>query len=448
MNKIKNFFMNVVKFFDKVLITPISRIIYNLNKKIKGHKGLLEKLLNKPKVLIYVSLVMAIGVFFLINSKVISLVETQAEIISDQPVNLIYNEEAYVVEGAPSTVDITLIGRTSDLYLAKQLGEYEVTLDLTGYKVGEHKVYFSYTQSIDSINYKLDPSYVLVIIKEKVSTIKTLTYDVLNQDKLDSKLSVGDITLDRSEVVVKGSQETLNKVATVKALVDLNNDQLKEAGEYDLNNVQLVAYDENGAALKNVEIVPSTISVKLELDSFSAEVPLKIVTSGTPATGAAIASLSPNVSKVTVYGSQEVVSNLEYIPVTIDVDGLSADKSYNVTISKPAGVRYMSTTTVNINTTVGTETSKEISGVSIETRNVGSGLNPNAATPDDASITVIAKGVSNVLDDVAASNLVAYVDLTGYTVGTYDVPVQIESSDPKVQFVSKVKTISIVLTNK
>ena len=63
------------------------------------------------------------------------MIENEAEIIKNVPVNLIYNEEAYVVENVPETVDITITGRKSDIYLAKQLGEFAVELDLSKYNV-------------------------------------------------------------------------------------------------------------------------------------------------------------------------------------------------------------------------------------------------------------------------------------------------------------------------
>ena len=44
---------------------------------------------------------------------------------------------------------------------------------------------------------------------------------MLNEDKLDKKLSIKSVELDRNEVIVKGSKETLDKVAKVKALIDL-----------------------------------------------------------------------------------------------------------------------------------------------------------------------------------------------------------------------------------
>ncbi len=438
----------IYNIFDKLIITPISRIVYNIQNFFKSRNLSVEKMLNKPKVLIYVSLLLAVGVYLLINSKVVSLVETQAEILDNQKVNLIYNEEAYVIEGAPKTVDITLIGRSSDLYLAKQLGDNEVTLDLTGYGIGEHKVKLSYSQTIDSINYKLDPSYVMVIIKEKQSTIKSLTYDILNQDQLDPKLSIGKIELDRSEVVVKGSEETLKKVATVKALVDLNNEELKEAGTYTLENVKLVAYNEKGVVVKGVEVVPSTINAQITLESFSTELPLKINTTGSPASGTAISEINSNISNVKVYGDQETISTLKNIPVEIDIDNLNSDKTFNVTISKPNGIRYMSETAVTIEVKVGTESSKEISGIGIETRNIGDNLVANASSVDDTTATVIAKGVQSVLDSIDTSKISAYVDLTGYGVGNHNVAVVIQSDDPKVQFVSKVKTINIIISAK
>ena len=133
MSKIFKPFIKLIKFIyhiiDKFIVIPISRMIYRLNEVLRNNSGKIEKILNRPNVLIYISLFCAIAIFVLIDTKSISLVSDEAEILADQPVNVIYNEEAYVVDGVPKTVDITLIGRKSDLYLAKQLGKHEVVLD-------------------------------------------------------------------------------------------------------------------------------------------------------------------------------------------------------------------------------------------------------------------------------------------------------------------------------
>ena len=47
--------------------------------------------------------------------------QNEAEVIQNQPVKVLYNEEAYVVEGLVDSVDIILTGNKSAIYLAKQL---------------------------------------------------------------------------------------------------------------------------------------------------------------------------------------------------------------------------------------------------------------------------------------------------------------------------------------
>ena len=169
--KIGKLLKAIYKLIDRTFVTPISRAIYYLNKHFTSTTSHVEKILNRPNILVYLSLVFSVIVFFLVDSKVISLVETEAEVLTNQPVNVLYNKEAYVVEGLVDTVDIILTGRKSDLYLAKQLGDHEVLLDLTDYEASNesYKVKLTYNQTIDSLSYKIDPSTVTVTIKNKVS---------------------------------------------------------------------------------------------------------------------------------------------------------------------------------------------------------------------------------------------------------------------------------------
>ena len=260
--------------------------------------------------------------FLLIDSKVITLVESEAEVITNVPVDVKYNEKAYVVEGIPETVDIVLIGRKSYIYLAKQLGTNSVILDLSDYEARDsaYKVYLSYTKSIDSINYKLDPSYVSVTIKNKISVTKAITYDLVNVDSLNEKLSVESVELSKSEVVVKGSQDSLDKIASIKALVDLNNKSLTDAGTYDIDNIAVLAYDNKGRIITDVEIIPANLTASITLDTYSKSVPLKVLTTGNLVTGKAIASILVNNSNshtTTIYGDKETINGITSVPVTI-----------------------------------------------------------------------------------------------------------------------------------
>lgn len=454
-NLIASFFKGIYNLIDKYIVTPISKIIYNIDKKANKSGGKIEKILNRPNMLLYMSLALAIIVFLLIDSKVITLVETEAEIITNQPVNVEYNSEAYVIEDLPETVDITLIGRKSDLYLAKQLGENEVVLDLTDYTPRDepYKVKLTYNQTINSLSYKLDPTYVYVTIKKKVSTLKTISYDLINQDKLNElnpELSVSNVELDKNEVVVKGSQDTLNKIATVKALIDLNNKNFKAKGTYNLENVPIVAYDETGNILKNVEIVPSKVNATVTFTSYSKEVPIEVQTTGNLVSGKAISSITINGKSeyyVTIYGEQSEIDSIDSLPVTIDVtdQGNNGSKTYPSNILKPSGVKYMSASSVNIVASFGEAKQKTIDGLTITVENTPANLKATATSQATISVQVI--GVQSVIDSINASDIKAYIDLTGYTVGNHTVPVQVKGNNPMAQYIVS-SSVNINITNK
>ena len=267
---------------------------------------------------------------------------------------------------------------------------------------------------------------------------------------MNSKLSVGEVTLSKSEVVVKGSQDNLDKIATVKALIDLNNEKLTEAGSHDIDNVVLAAYDEKGKMMSNIDIVPSTITATVNLNTYYASIPLSVKTKGDLVTGKAISSISINGSNsysVNVYGEQSVIDSIKSVPVSIDINGLgnSSSKTYNVTLPKPSGVRYMSDTNAKIVVNFGDEKQRTIENVQIGApKNLANGLTANAKSESDQVVSVLVKGVQSVIDSISADDINAYVDLTGYTAGEHEVAVLIENNDPRIEYVVT-KNITVVI---
>ncbi len=447
----KHIFRGIYKVIDKIIVTPISHLIFHINEFFKNHNLKLDYIFSRPNFIVYVSLILAVIMFVLIDSKVITLVESEAKVISNVPVEANYNEEAYVVEGIPETVDIVLIGRKSDIYLAQQLGTNSVLLDLSDYEARDsaYKVYLSYTKSIDSINYKLDPSYVSVTIKDKISVTKTIDYDLVNVDALNEKLSVENVELSKNEVVVKGSEDSLEKISTVKALINLNNSSLKDAGTFEVDDVTLVAYDSKGKIVENIEIVPTTLTATITLDTYSKSVPIEVLTTGNLVTGKAIASILINNSNnytTTIYGEQETISGITSVPVTINVadQGANSSKTYNVTINKPSGVRALSENKATITVTFGDEKQKEVNVSTISSKNLASGLTANIVGTD--GVKVIVKGVQSVIDSVNESNIDAYIDLENYGVGERDVEVKIANDDPKLNYIVS-STVKVKITN-
>lgn len=454
-NPFKNLFKNIYKIIDKILIIPISTVVYKIQSKL-GRDSKIEKLLNRPNALLILSLIFAVVLFYFVDNKAVTLVNNDAKFLTNIPVEVEYNNNAYVIEGIPETVDMTLIGKKSEIYLAEQLGDNKVVVDLSDYQASDSpvRVKLFYNKPIDNVEYKIDPTYVTVTIKEKVSESKTITYDLMNQDDLDEKLSVKSVELSKTDVIVRGSQDTIDSIASIKALIDLSNEDFAKAGTYTIDNLTLVAYGADGTIIDDVEIVATNINAKVELDSYSKRVPVRVSITGELVSGKAISSITINGTdansfETTIYGDEASLESIEYIPVSIDVDGQgnNGSKTSKVTFSKPAGVRSISDESVTVVLNFGEAKQKTITITGIKTSNVPNGLIANLLSQDDRTVEVQVIGVESALNEIDESNsgIEAYVDLTGYSAGTYSVPVKVQGSDSRLQYIVT-KEVQIVLS--
>ena len=275
----KNLLKKVFDFFDRIIITPITKLIIKIGDLSKNNKLGIEKFLTNKQSLLIISLIAAFAIFYTVDQKTTSLIDNSAEVLYGQPVRAIYNEELYTVEGIPKTADVTLIGRKWDVYLAKQYPADEIVLDLQDLKPGTHRVNMKYYQKVKSVEYKLDPSSVTVVVYEKISANREVTYDIIHKDKLDTKLNIEGVTLSRDNVIIKGAEYKLEKVASVKALIDVDNLTEAKVGSITLKDVPLIAYDQEGNSI-DVEIVPNKVDATVKISSPKKDVPVKVITKG------------------------------------------------------------------------------------------------------------------------------------------------------------------------
>ena len=448
---IASVFRLIYKIIDKFIIIPITKIMLVLGDKFGSKTDRLEKWLTRKNTLVFISLILAVCLFLHVHSELI--IDDSVEVLYDQKVKVTYNSNSYVIEGLPDNVDVTLIGRKVDLYLAKQLSQGSVTADLSNLKEGMHTITLDYDCSITSVDYKLDPSTVNITIYPKVSETRTASIDIINQNKLDKKLSVGDITLSEKEVVIKGAEHKLKEVAIVKALVDINKIVEPKMGINELDDIKLVAYDSDGKIVKGIEMEPSKLSAKITIESPKKEVPIKIIPTGDLEFGKAIDDITTNINKVTVYGNQDILDKLDYLPVEVDVTGLNENKTYDVIISKPSGIKEITNNNnevevIKVAVNLGTEITKEINDVYIETINLDPSYKAVAIGENSSKTSVVVKGTQNVVNAIDSSMITAQVDLSGYTEGDYEVTVKAEGDDNKATYAAKTTKIKVRITKK
>ena len=83
--KSKNIFTRIFKGiyngFDKVIITPISTLVYKIQRRV-GKLNKLDKILNRPNILLYISLILAVLLFYIVDSQATSFMSKDAEFLT------------------------------------------------------------------------------------------------------------------------------------------------------------------------------------------------------------------------------------------------------------------------------------------------------------------------------------------------------------------------------
>lgn len=449
MKKFNNFFRFIFNFFDRHIIMPITRFIFNFTKKMNKPNKKFETWLSKSTTLLFLSLFLAISIFIVVDRKIITFSSQSAEVFKDQKVNAIYNEEQYVVEGLPEKVDVTLIGSKADLYIAKQSSNNGVTVDLTGLTPGTHKVNIEYNHGLSDIEYSVNPSVATVIIYKKVSDTRTLTYDIVNNNKLDTTLVVNSVKLSTEEVTIRGAEYKIDQVATIKALIDVDQLSLKSSGTHTLNNVELKAYDAKGNVV-DVEFVPSKISAEVDLASPSKKVSLNFLPKGTLPTGKAIGGYTFSQNEITIYGDSTTLESINSLDVVVDISNLTSDSSFKAKIKKPSGVNSLSVNYVNVSLTITDSSSDPIKfNIPLTGINVGEGLNAQPIDNENGFIVVEVQGASSVLSTIDETDITAYVDLKDLPEGRYTKEVIVKGSNPLVTYKAKrtEATVDIIRKN-
>ena len=441
------FIRAIIRIIDKKLVTPITKFILLLSDKMGRRTDKFERWLVKKNTLVFISLLIAISAFFAIDQKTTSLIDSYAEVLYNQKVEAVYNTETYVVEGLPESVDVTLIGTKSNINLAKQSATGTVAIDISKLKEGTHKVTINHESTVKSIDYKVNPSIVNINIYPKVSTTKVASIDTINKEVLDTKLAISNVSIDNTEIIIKGAEHTIKKVANVRALVDVSKLVDPEVGVMTLENVPIIAYDNDGKVV-DIEMVPSKVTATIKIDSPHKEVPIKVIPVGEVQFGKAISSITSTESKVTVYGEETALAKIEYLPVEIDVTNLDSNKTFNVSLNTPQGLREISVKNTKITVSLGEEETKEINDIMIETTNLDSNYRAAAIGAASIKTTVIVKGTKEVLSNIDANKIKAIVDLSGYKEGDHEVTINVTGDDVKATYIPKTTKIKIRISKK
>lgn len=150
---------------------------------------------------------------------------------------------------------------------------------------------------------------------------------------------------------------------------------------------------------------------------------------------------------VSIVGEASALAEVDAVTlVPYSVSGASGDIVVLLEFAPPEGVAVLDVDKAQVTVTIREKTRTEVfEGVDIGVRNLGGGLDAKLAQ-DDVDVTVLA-GISE-MSRLRASDVVAYVDLNGYGVGTHTVDILFEIPDgfAAENFTASIGTVTVTIT--
>lgn len=329
---------------------------------------MIEKIYNSPWFLRIVALGFSLLLFGYVNFEKNGLLNTNdaasslnprgSEVISNVPVYVDVDHDKYYVSGVPQTVSVKLEGLKSIISQTVTSQNFKVVAkNLTKLGVGEHTIQLTPEGFSDKLGVSVTPSEAKITIENK----KVKTFDVnveFNDALLARGYESGTPVLDKNTVEISGAESEVDKVATVKAVVSVENGVKKDIK----TKVAVQIEDADGNSL-DVVVNPSEVSVTIPVIAANKDLPISLNQTGTPVAGKTYRlSLKNDISTINVAGKSTDLDEFTNFVVNVDVTGITETTTKEIALSLPSGISSVSPQTVQVVITVSNTSNGSSSG--------------------------------------------------------------------------------------
>lgn len=431
-------------------VTPFETIEESLFRLFRWMSSIIDKIFFGGKYIGAFALILAIALYFIVNISESKLTTNLSSSRTLNGVSVIarYNSESFELSGLPESCNVVLTGDAANVNNAATKSGY-CLINLEGYTEGTHRVQLTTSGYGDGVSTVVVPSETQIVLKHKTTASFDLGYDFTNRNSLDSKyiLSTPVFEDGTTKVNIRASQDTLNSISLVKALIDVTG--MSEGKN--LVDAPLIAYNAKGQQV-NAEIVPSSVTASVKITSPSKNVPITLKVTGEAPAGFGLDTVSMDHQTTYIYASQEVLDSIDEVFVNLDLSTITTDADIMQPVALPSGVSTADVTMVNIKITLAETQTKVIDNVPIIYRNNDNNL--GASEVERTTVQVIVTGTPANLENITADDCVVYIDLKdndgNYLVpDTYDLPIHVEKvSNSFVTFVCEPNYLNITLISQ
>ncbi|MBT3669098.1 MAG: hypothetical protein HON98_12960 [Chloroflexi bacterium] len=327
------------------------------------------------------------------------------------------DDRLVMVADIPNNIFLKLIAPVSvwdELSLNRKL--VSASIDISGLDIGSYELPVDVSLGIEPVRVvEISPSLIKFTVEKLVKEELAVIAMVAGEPALGYQLDK--LSLSEGLVQISGAGSIIAQVRQVVAEIDVT-----DARGNVSKSVELIALDNNGNLLEDVDIFPSVILLEQEITQAEGykNVAVRVETIGQQASGYRVTSISAFPQTVTVSSSDpNLVNQMPGFVRTQPIDLTNADDDIevNLVLELPEGV-VLESEEQFIFVQVGIapiETSISLN-IPIEFTNLNSGL---SATSSPAEVDLLISGPVPILDELSNEDIVIVVDLTDLGVGTH-----------------------------
>ncbi len=245
-------------------------------------------------------------------------------------------------------------------------------------------------------------------------------------------------------IEISGSKKQISKIKEITVEVDVSG--RTESFEYP---AKPVAYNENGYAVESSKLVFETNQVLVEVKILpTKDITLEIVQEGVPYYGYECSNIAWQPQKITIAGEIDDLKHISTLKIPFNVEGKKETIVSDISIEDYLDENYIlvdENKSVAVTAKIEKLDSKDVMvrAVDINVRNLSNEYEVLFVTR--GTITLRVMGLADKLDGILGRDLEPYIDLDGYSVGTYYVSVK---SDVNSSVSVRPTTIGIEIVEK
>ncbi|NEW09029.1 hypothetical protein GK047_23850 [Paenibacillus sp. SYP-B3998] len=355
----------------------------------------------------------------------------RVETINNVAITTKYDESHYFISSmSPSNVQVILNGKEAAVKKVTTSNTYQIQLDLTQVGKGDHQLTLTPVGFPSDVEVQVIPRMVHVVIEEL--QMKEVPVVINLKGTPAAGLKAGQPIVKPNKVYITAATSKLEQIENVRGEVSVDKSQSAVTKQ-----VRLQAFDKDGKEVQ-VNINPSVVDVEIPITSPFQTIPLQLKLVGEPAKGFAIASVTQNPDKITVYGTQDVVDRLEfYQGPQVNVQDLNETKEYALDIPLRNKVTQLDPAKVNVKVEIVPSVTKAIENIPITIIGQNESYNTKVISPDTAKLNITVEGAPALIDQIKLEDIQAILDVSNLPPGkhelnvTLNLPTYVKRSAPQ-----------------